>query len=67
MFIHRDNETLFQVMNNWDCSDEPEDRWKDLRSGVNYYNQLHGTAHEFTGELCRLYMTWILSVNQNMN
>jgi len=55
MFIRDTTKTLFEVIADFDCSCDPEQRWKDMRSAVGYYNEYAGTKHEFTTELLRLY------------
>jgi hypothetical protein len=66
MFIPDPNKSLFQVMADFDCASDPEQRWKDLRNGVSYYNCENGTKHEFTGEMLNLYWTWNESVNYTL-
>lgn len=58
MFIHDPSKTLFEVMYDHDGSDHPEQRWKDLRNGVSYYNSHNGTHHELNSELIKLYWVW---------
>jgi hypothetical protein len=59
MFIHDDNKSLFEVMYDFDNACDPEQRWKDLRNGVSYYNSNNGTRHEFDSNLLNLYWTWV--------
>lgn len=59
MFIRDTTKTLFQVMYDFDGSYDPEQRWKDLRNGVSYYNEYAGTRHEFNSELLNLYWTYL--------
>lgn len=59
MFVRDTTKTLFQVMRDFDCACDPEQRWKDLRAGVGYYNAYANTQHEFTLPLLDLYWEWI--------
>lgn len=59
MFIAEPNKSLFEVMMDFDQSSEAEDRWKELRNGVGYYNSNNGTRHELTSDLLRNYWVWL--------
>jgi hypothetical protein len=59
MFIHDPNKSLFEVMMDHDNTDDPHDRWKELRNGVHYYNMHNGTRHELNKELLRDYWVFL--------
>lgn len=49
-------------MSDFDIADDPEQRWKDLRNGVYYYNGYAGTKHEFNSYLLNLYWIYIKAI-----
>lgn len=62
MFIHDPNKSLFEVMKDHDISDDPHQRWKDLRNGVGYYNANNGTHHELNSALLQDYWLFLEAV-----
>lgn len=42
-----------------DNSSDAEDRWKELRNGVGYYNMHNGTNHQLTSALLQDYWTFL--------
>ena len=63
MFIAHPDKSLFEVMRDFDFSDDPHQRWKDLRNGVSYYNCQNGTKHEFSSVILQLYWIWNEAIN----
>lgn len=59
MFIHEPNKSLFEVICDFDIASDPDQRWRDMRQGVYYYNAHNGTKHEFDTRMLHLYWTWL--------
>lgn len=59
MFVQDTTKTVFQCMYDFDNSNDPEQRWKDLRHGVYHYCEYSGKNLELTSELLKLYWVYL--------